>query len=129
MRIEALLIEKSGGIICEKLASPKYPQNVGKIRCVGGRREPVETPADTIIRELKEEYGIKILRTDIGEELGPGRIGTRRFAVSAPIGIVGRASLEGGWSQLVRVAADAVPEMWQREEAGVQAYTATPLGR
>jgi 8-oxo-dGTP pyrophosphatase MutT (NUDIX family) len=107
MRIEALLQTSPGEYVCEKLADPRYPQNIGKIRCPGGRQEHGESPSQTLIRELHEEYGLVISQSQIGPEVCldalPRCDAVKRFIVFVDSDIVGKRSVEGGGEQLVRV--------------------------
>jgi 8-oxo-dGTP pyrophosphatase MutT (NUDIX family) len=49
-----------GKYLLERLANPKYPENLGKTRFPGGGVDPGETPAQTAVRELHEELGLRV---------------------------------------------------------------------
>jgi 8-oxo-dGTP pyrophosphatase MutT (NUDIX family) len=121
-RIEALLFIANGIYICEKLGNPAYPANLGKIRCPGGRQEAGEEPEDTIVRELREEYGIQIDRNAVGQEIAlPGAGNVRRFKVAAPDGLEGLASLDDIGTVLVAVTEDHITAAWSYDETLAEA--------
>ena len=117
MRIEALLQFAPGCFVVEQLADPRYPANVGKARCVGGKQEEGETPADTIVRELKEEYGITIQSQQVREEIDLQCLSlvpyARRFVVTVDRDIIGRSSVEGDGTTLIAMY-NTTPEPWDR---------------
>lgn len=59
-RVEVLLQDAEGNFLVEQMLDVRYPENRGKIRLQGGAIEEGETPEDAAIRELQEEYGIKL---------------------------------------------------------------------
>ena len=63
-RVEAVLKTESGYLV-ERLESPKYPDNIGKLRCPGGAVEHGETPLAALCREMYEEYSVPVLSRDV----------------------------------------------------------------
>jgi 8-oxo-dGTP pyrophosphatase MutT (NUDIX family) len=61
-RVRVVLPYK-GKYLLETLNNPKWPQNLGKRRFIGGGVEAGETPAQTAAREMFEELGVKIKPT------------------------------------------------------------------
>jgi 8-oxo-dGTP pyrophosphatase MutT (NUDIX family) len=61
-RVRVVLPYK-GKYLLETLNNPKWPQNLGKRRFIGGGVESGETPAQTAAREMFEELGVKIKPT------------------------------------------------------------------
>ena len=59
-RVEAI-IPTAEGYWVEKLSDPAYPENVGRVRCIGGKIENGETPEAALLRELAEEYELRVL--------------------------------------------------------------------
>lgn len=64
VRVAAVLHYRDGHLV-ERLANPKYPQNLGKLRHVGGHQHAGETLAEALCRELKEELGISLDPQDL----------------------------------------------------------------
>lgn len=110
-RAEALLITRTGLVIVEELRNELYPQNYGKLRCPGGKIEAGETPRDTVIRELQEEYGLQISPADIIMTLSENSR-TTRLLVKADDSWVGKVSDTG--CEVLRRQASA-PELWVRD--------------
>lgn len=59
-RVEAV-IPTDQGFWCEQLLNPAHPENLGRVRCIGGKIEDGETPESALIRELAEEYELHVL--------------------------------------------------------------------
>lgn len=60
-RVEAIIPDVAGnGYWVERLLSTEHPENIGKLRCIGGKVEEGETPCMALIRELEEEYGMLV---------------------------------------------------------------------
>jgi len=117
MRIEALLQYSPGCFACEQLADPRFPENLGKIRCFGGKQEDGETPAQTIIREAMEEYGLEIREAQIGPEVDLQALEVvdyaRRFIVYVNRDdVIGRKTIEGDGTTLVQCYSSPAP--WKR---------------
>ena len=59
-RVEAV-IPTDQGYWAEQLLNPAHPENLGRVRCIGGKIEDGETPEAALIRELAEEYELIVL--------------------------------------------------------------------
>jgi 8-oxo-dGTP pyrophosphatase MutT (NUDIX family) len=58
-----IVLPYKGKYLLETLNNPKWPQNLGKRRFIGGGIEGAETPEQTAAREMFEELGVKIKPT------------------------------------------------------------------
>lgn len=58
-----IVLPYKGQYLLETLNNPKWPQNLGKRRFIGGGIEGDETPEQTAAREMFEELGVKIKPT------------------------------------------------------------------
>ncbi len=67
LRVEALIQLRTESedrpplYLVERMLDSRYPKNLGKYRCIGGAVEPGESEQDALVRELRKEYGIRIL--------------------------------------------------------------------
>jgi hypothetical protein len=68
-RVRVVLPYKNQYLL-EKLTNPRWPENIGKRRFIGGGVEEGETPEQAAARELFEELGVKIKPTAF-RPLGP----------------------------------------------------------
>lgn len=57
VRVGALLTFEDGYLL-ERLENPKWPNNIGKHRPVGGRLEPGESMFEGLTREFREEMNV-----------------------------------------------------------------------
>lgn len=55
-----VVLPYNGKYLLETLNNPKWPENLGKRRFIGGGIEAGETPAQAAAREMFEELGVKI---------------------------------------------------------------------
>lgn len=55
-----IVLPYKGQYLLETLSNPKWPENLGKRRFIGGGVEEGETPEQAAARELFEELGIKV---------------------------------------------------------------------
>jgi 8-oxo-dGTP pyrophosphatase MutT (NUDIX family) len=58
-----IVLPYKGKYLLEKLTNPKWPENLGKRRFIGGGIEEGETPEQAAARELFEELSVKIKPT------------------------------------------------------------------
>jgi 8-oxo-dGTP pyrophosphatase MutT (NUDIX family) len=65
-----VVLPYEGKYLLEKLTNPKWPENLGKRRFVGGGIDGNETPEQAAARELFEELGVKVKPTAF-RALGP----------------------------------------------------------
>jgi hypothetical protein len=65
-----VVLPYEGKYLLEKLTNPKWPENLGKRRFIGGGIDGNETPEQAAAREMFEELGVKIKPTAF-RPLGP----------------------------------------------------------
>lgn len=109
-RVEAV-IQTATGFWVERLLDQRYPESVGKLRCIGGKIEDGEDPVDALQRELWEEYQIDVHRRQLLhiEQLEGPRGQIHRVLVS-DVTLTARKSVEG-IEELVEVK--ELPGVWK----------------
>jgi len=106
-----LLICTSDGFIVEKLLDTAHPQNVGKLRCPGGKMERSESAKTTLVREMWEEYDVHLDESALiydSVKVGPSGLVTR-YQIHTDAFKEHRISNDG-CEQLVH--SNDVPEYW-----------------
>jgi hypothetical protein len=63
-RVELVIAIAGGGFVAEELANPEFPDNVGKIRCIGGTIKEGESPWSAARRVVQKKYGLFIMPAD-----------------------------------------------------------------
>lgn len=112
-RVEVLMPLPDGRFLVERLADPRWPANVGKLRCPGGKIEAGETAVAAAVRELLEEYSLDLIATGLTlHSVTPGPRGqiTRLMYAYVSQDWIGRLMEEGGGEMLVAV--NHVPALW-----------------